>query len=139
MTLGHYWYKLKDGYLSGSTRYNECCFYKQWEKRFLASPHSSLSWVKCMQMRLISAFIFTVASEDELGPNGKRICLGISSSIISELADCNALLSQKRKKRQVISASYGLGVSTKSNFDIKSHTEYLMCFIPLDTINIGSC
>ncbi|KZV34021.1 pre-mRNA-processing factor 19 [Dorcoceras hygrometricum] len=41
------------------------------------------------------------AEEDELGPDGKRIRPGISSSIISELTDCNAALSQQRKKRQI--------------------------------------
>ncbi|KAL6532448.1 E3 ubiquitin-protein ligase prp19 [Orobanche gracilis] len=34
-------------------------------------------------------------------PDGKRIRPGISSSIISELTDCNAVLSQQRKKRQI--------------------------------------
>lgn len=137
MTLGHYWYKLKDGYLSGSTRYNECCFYKQWEKRFLASPHSSLSWVKCMQMRLISVFIFTVASEDdELGPNGKEF---VSESQVVSFLSLQIVMLYFHKKGKETGYTYGLGVSTKSNFDIKSHTEYLMCFIPLDTINIGSC
>ncbi|KAL8481064.1 hypothetical protein ACS0TY_027555 [Phlomoides rotata] len=42
------------------------------------------------------------AAEDaEMGPDGKRIRPGISSSIISELTDCNAVLSQQRKKRQI--------------------------------------
>ncbi|KAI3469835.1 hypothetical protein Pfo_026498 [Paulownia fortunei] len=39
--------------------------------------------------------------DDEMGPDGKRIRPGISSSIISELTDCNAVLSQQRKKRQI--------------------------------------
>ncbi|KAL0305240.1 UNVERIFIED_CONTAM: Pre-processing protein [Sesamum angustifolium] len=38
------------------------------------------------------------ADNDELDPNGKRIRPGISSSIISELTDCNTVLSQQRKK-----------------------------------------
>ncbi|XP_075487337.1 pre-mRNA-processing factor 19-like [Primulina tabacum] len=41
------------------------------------------------------------AEEDEMGPDGKRIRPGISSSVISELTDCNAALSQQRKKRQI--------------------------------------
>ncbi|XP_073308039.1 pre-mRNA-processing factor 19-like isoform X2 [Primulina huaijiensis] len=41
------------------------------------------------------------AEEDEMGPDGKRMRPGISSSIISELTDCNAALSQQRKKRQI--------------------------------------
>lgn len=83
-------------------------------------------------MGVISIFILTLGSEDdELGPNAKRIHPGISTSIISELANCNALLSQQRKQRQVMCSKlemcpYGLGVSAKSNFDIKSLTENLM-------------
>ncbi|XP_041001982.1 pre-mRNA-processing factor 19-like [Juglans microcarpa x Juglans regia] len=42
------------------------------------------------------------AAEDvEFGPGGKRIRPGISASIIAELTDCNAALSQQRKKRQI--------------------------------------
>ncbi|EYU43746.1 hypothetical protein ABFS82_07G052300 [Erythranthe guttata] len=42
------------------------------------------------------------AIEDgETGPDGKRSRPGISSSIISELTDCNAVLSQQRKQRQI--------------------------------------
>ncbi|KAL3506212.1 hypothetical protein ACH5RR_031594 [Cinchona calisaya] len=41
------------------------------------------------------------AEDDEIGPDGKRIRPGISTSIISELTDCNAALSQQRKKRQI--------------------------------------
>ncbi|PWA93664.1 MOS4-associated complex 3A [Artemisia annua] len=41
------------------------------------------------------------AEDDELGPDGKKIRQGISSAIITELTDCNAALSQQRKKRQV--------------------------------------
>ncbi|KAJ8768425.1 hypothetical protein K2173_021578 [Erythroxylum novogranatense] len=41
------------------------------------------------------------ASEDEeMGPPGKKIRPGISADIITELTDCNAALSQQRKKRQ---------------------------------------
>ena len=48
-------------------------------------------------------FVATIAAEDEeLGPNGKKLRPGISSSIITELTDCNAALSQQRKKRQVL-------------------------------------
>lgn len=42
------------------------------------------------------------AEDEELGPGGKRIRPGISASIIAELTDCNASLSQQRKKRQVL-------------------------------------
>ncbi|XP_059632306.1 pre-mRNA-processing factor 19 [Cornus florida] len=41
------------------------------------------------------------ADDDEMDSGGKRIRPGISSSIISELTDCNAALSQQRKKRQI--------------------------------------
>ncbi|KVI00414.1 Pre-mRNA-splicing factor 19 [Cynara cardunculus var. scolymus] len=41
------------------------------------------------------------AEDDELGPDGKRIRPGISASIITELTDCNAALSQQRKRRQI--------------------------------------
>lgn len=37
-----------------------------------------------------------------MGPGGKRIRPGISAGIIAELTDCNAALSQQRKKRQVL-------------------------------------
>ncbi|XP_020599471.1 pre-mRNA-processing factor 19-like [Phalaenopsis equestris] len=41
------------------------------------------------------------AAEDEFGPDGKRVRPGITSTIISELTECNAMLSGHRKKRQV--------------------------------------
>ncbi|XP_076961177.1 pre-mRNA-processing factor 19-like [Bidens hawaiensis] len=41
------------------------------------------------------------AAEDDLGPDGKKIRPGISANIITELTDCNAALSQQRKKRQI--------------------------------------
>ncbi|KAJ0034557.1 hypothetical protein Pint_25149 [Pistacia integerrima] len=41
-----------------------------------------------------------IESED-LGPGGKKLRPGISSSIITKLTDCNATLSQQRKKRQI--------------------------------------
>ncbi|KAL3828293.1 hypothetical protein ACJIZ3_017095 [Penstemon smallii] len=44
------------------------------------------------------------AEDDEMGSDGKRIRPGISSSIISELTDCNTALSQQRKKRQIPSS-----------------------------------
>lgn len=44
----------------------------------------------------------TRAAEDEdLGTGGKKILPGISPKIISDLTDCNAELSQQRKKRQI--------------------------------------
>lgn len=42
------------------------------------------------------------AGDEELGPDSKKLCPGISAQIITELTDCNAALSQKRKKRQVL-------------------------------------
>uniref|UniRef100_A0A7N0UUM4 Pre-mRNA-processing factor 19 n=1 Tax=Kalanchoe fedtschenkoi TaxID=63787 RepID=A0A7N0UUM4_KALFE len=39
-------------------------------------------------------------NQENLGPDKKKARSGISSSIITELKDCNALLSQQRKKRQ---------------------------------------
>ncbi|CAK8570585.1 unnamed protein product [Lathyrus sativus] len=41
------------------------------------------------------------AADEELAPNAKKLHPGISSSIITELTDCNAALSQQRKKRQI--------------------------------------
>ncbi|XP_057957414.1 pre-mRNA-processing factor 19 [Malania oleifera] len=41
------------------------------------------------------------ADDEDLGPGGKKIRPGISASIIAELTDCNAALSQQRKKRQI--------------------------------------
>lgn len=42
------------------------------------------------------------AIEDgEMGPDGKRVRPGISNGVITELTDCNAVLSQQRKKRQI--------------------------------------
>ena len=37
-----------------------------------------------------------------MAPDAKKLCPGISAEIITELTDCNAALSQKRKKRQVL-------------------------------------
>ncbi|KAF5181952.1 Pre-mrna-processing factor 19-like protein [Thalictrum thalictroides] len=41
------------------------------------------------------------AEDEELGPGGKKIRPGIANLIIEELTDCNAMLSQQRKKRQI--------------------------------------
>ncbi|CAK7327314.1 unnamed protein product [Dovyalis caffra] len=41
------------------------------------------------------------AEDDDLGQPGKRVRPGISVSVITELTDCNAALSQQRKKRQI--------------------------------------
>lgn len=54
---------------------------------------------------LCSPDLLVAAEDDEMGPDGKKIRPGISSSIISELTDCNTALSQQRKKRQVMSLS----------------------------------
>ncbi|XP_031268543.1 pre-mRNA-processing factor 19 homolog 1-like [Pistacia vera] len=42
-----------------------------------------------------------VIESEDLGPGGKKLRPGISSSIITKLTDCNATLSQQRKKRQI--------------------------------------
>ncbi|KAL8104851.1 hypothetical protein AgCh_028862 [Apium graveolens] len=44
------------------------------------------------------------SEDDELGPEGKKLRAGISSKIIEELTDCNAALSQQRKRRQISSS-----------------------------------
>lgn len=49
-----------------------------------------------------SVNVIIAAEDEEFGPGGKRIRPGISASIIGELTDCNAALSQQRKKRQVL-------------------------------------
>lgn len=54
---------------------------------------------------MFSFFVYAAAEDEELGSDGKRIRPGISSTIISELTDCNTALSQQRKKRQVMSAA----------------------------------
>lgn len=47
------------------------------------------------------------ADGGEQGPDAKKMRLGVSGEVITELTDCNAALSQQRKKRQVIHiASY---------------------------------
>lgn len=55
----------------------------------------------CAGMSVHVSFVLAAIEDGEMGPDGKRIRPGISSSIISELTDCNAVLSQQRKKRQV--------------------------------------
>ncbi|KAF7837423.1 Pre-mRNA-processing factor 19 [Senna tora] len=41
------------------------------------------------------------AQDEDLAPGGKKMRSGITSNVISELTDCNAALSQQRKKRQI--------------------------------------
>ncbi|KAL3351340.1 hypothetical protein AABB24_019764 [Solanum stoloniferum] len=41
------------------------------------------------------------AEEEEMDPGSKKICPGISGDVIKELQDCNAALSQQRKRRQI--------------------------------------
>lgn len=56
--------------------------------------------------------LFQIAVEDgEQGPDVKKMRLGISVEVIAELTDCNAALSQLRKKRQVILIAAHLLVS----------------------------
>ncbi|KAK2967907.1 hypothetical protein RJ640_010517 [Escallonia rubra] len=52
-------------------------------------------------LRLCFVILITAAENEEMGPDGKKIRPGIVGSIIEELADCNAALSQQRKKRQI--------------------------------------
>ncbi|KAF7150492.1 hypothetical protein RHSIM_Rhsim02G0043500 [Rhododendron simsii] len=40
-------------------------------------------------------------TDEDMGAVGKKLHTGISASIIAELTDCNAALSQQRKKRQI--------------------------------------
>ena len=43
-----------------------------------------------------------IAAEDEdMDPGAKRMRSGISDSVIVELTECNATLSQQRKKHQI--------------------------------------
>ncbi|XP_015088133.1 pre-mRNA-processing factor 19 [Solanum pennellii] len=42
-----------------------------------------------------------VAEDEDMGPDGKKIRPGISLSVIETLTECNAGLSQQRKKRQI--------------------------------------
>ncbi|CAL1384332.1 unnamed protein product [Linum trigynum] len=41
------------------------------------------------------------AEDDDLAPPGKKLRPGISADIITELTECNAALSQQRKRRQI--------------------------------------
>lgn len=91
------------------------CF-KQWEKRYFTcmyiynQPFTSflfhcLSFVLFKYMYniwFLNFYSCKAAEDDELGPDGKRLRPGISSKIIEELTDCNAALSQQRKRRQVL-------------------------------------
>ncbi|KAL0752786.1 hypothetical protein Bca101_090453 [Brassica carinata] len=52
----------------------------------------------------------------EQGPDAKKMRLGISTEVITELTDCNASLSQQRKKRQVLHLASDLLVSWLENF-----------------------
>lgn len=55
-------------------------------------------YLVCVLTAALVFFLFTAAEDDEIGPDGKRIQPGITSSIISELTECNAALSQQRKR-----------------------------------------
>lgn len=50
---------------------------------------------------LVSPWIILAAEDEDLGHAGKKPRPGISERLIEELTDCNASLSQQRKKRQV--------------------------------------
>lgn len=41
------------------------------------------------------------SAADEVGPGGPTVHPGISAAVFDELTECNATLSQQRKKRQV--------------------------------------
>lgn len=57
-----------------------------------------------------------IAIDDgEQGPDAKKMRLGISAEVITELTDCNAALSQQRKKRQVMRLASHLSVSWLEN------------------------
>ncbi|CAI8595546.1 unnamed protein product [Vicia faba] len=56
----------------------------------------------------------------KLAPNAEKLHPGISSSIITELTDCNAALSQQRKKRQ-IPATLALVEALETYSHISSH------------------
>lgn len=63
-----------------------------------------LSWLKSNIEWKSNWFLTTIAAaDDEFGPDGKRIRPGITSAIITELTECNSMLSGQRKKRQVLS------------------------------------
>lgn len=65
----------------------------------VSQPSSfSLTCDSCYQLVSIAA------EDEEMGPDGKKIRPGISNSVIETLTECNAALSQQRKRRQVISA-----------------------------------
>lgn len=71
---------------------------------------ANLHCIFCWFLMVVGLYIFilvtTAAEEEELGPDGKRARPGISASIIAELTDCNAALSQQRKRRQVLRQRY---------------------------------
>ncbi|XP_057742767.1 pre-mRNA-processing factor 19-like [Arachis stenosperma] len=60
------------------------------------------------------------AEDDEMAHGGKKMHPGITSAIISELTDCNAALSQQRKKRQ-ISTTLAPVESIEAYTQISSH------------------
>ncbi|XVF24352.1 hypothetical protein REPUB_Repub13aG0120500 [Reevesia pubescens] len=48
-----------------------------------------------------SALEYGTAEDEEMGPDAKQMRTGVSDSIIAELTECNAALSQQHKKRQI--------------------------------------
>lgn len=64
-------------------------------------PYLLLILALCFNCAFELSFYVLVAADEKLAPSAKKLHPGISSSIISELTDCNAALSQQRKKRQV--------------------------------------
>lgn len=101
---GHYWHRLKDKYPCQSMHQMQWMLLLSvmgkevldfWTFKFLLSLSSC-------GVLLVHFSIVLVAIEDgEMGPDGKRVRPGISNGVILELTDCNAVLSQQRKKRQV--------------------------------------
>ena len=53
-------------------------------------------------------FVIIAAEDEDMGPGAKRMRPGVSESIIAELTECNAALSQQRKKRQVLFIQFSL-------------------------------
>ena len=87
-----------------------------------------------------------IAAEDEdMDPGAKRMRSGISDSVIVELTECNAALSQQRKKRQVLFIQHILINSNYLFVDNifilslwSSSLQFFPCIFFSDTSNIGS-
>lgn len=76
--------------------------YNQLFSSFLFHCFSFVLFKYTYNISFLNFYSCKAAEDDELGPDGKRLRPGISSEIIEELTDCNAALSQQRKRRQVL-------------------------------------